>query len=107
MNKRSSASGPTAGALTCTVTCNFLIFFFFLEKGSSLARKGLLFVKEYVKQHQVKNDFFTQSRNHHKETNFAAFASCVNFFFPHSSIHRLKQWGQCWPAENGAIHVVP
>lgn len=58
-----------------------LYLFNILEKRSPLARKCFLFVKEYVKQHQVKNDFFTQSRNRHKETNFAAFASCVNFFF--------------------------
>lgn len=80
------------------------VTFWFWAKASFLARKCFLFVKEYVKQHQVKNDFFTQSWNHHKETNFAAFTLCVNFF-PHSSIHCLKQWGQCWPAKNSAIHM--
>lgn len=38
-----------------------LYLFNILEKSSPLARKRFLFVKEDVKQRQVKNDFFTQS----------------------------------------------
>lgn len=95
-NSRSTPSSPT-----CAVTCNFLIF-----RKRLLPCQNVLSVCERIcKVAPGEDRLFHPDLKPSQRDKFRCFCFVCEFFFPHSSIHCLKQWGQCWPAKNSAIHA--
>ena len=88
------------------VSCYFWFCFFFGE-GFFSCQKGLSVCERICNTAPGEEWLFHPVSKPSQRDKFCCFCFVCEFFFffPHSSIHRLKQWGQCWPAENGAIHV--
>lgn len=87
MNKRSSASGPTPGALTCTVTCNFLIFFlFFFGEGFFPCQKGLTVCERICKTAPGEEWLFHPVSKPSQRDKFCCFCFVCEFFFFHTAL---------------------
>lgn len=101
LNKRGHTSRSPPGSSTCTVTCNFLIG----RERLFSCQKVLSVCERICKIAPGEERLFHPVLKPSQRDKFCCFCLVCEFFFPHSSIHRLKQWDQCWPAKNTAIHA--